>query len=126
MADISRVAALRNAGAKLEGTPADFDDGWAGLAPIGSFRPNAFGLYDTLGNVSEWCLDYYILRGYSTLAPRAGDGLRSTVVSAQFRSKRGGSYTDGPILCQPATRLNDVPGKMSYITGVRPVRAIGR
>ena len=48
----------------------DLDDGFAGIAPIGSYRPNAFGLHDTLGNVSEWCLDAFVMRGYSTLMAR--------------------------------------------------------
>jgi formylglycine-generating enzyme required for sulfatase activity len=122
--DRAREAAYRDQGAKLEGEVADFDDGFAAAAPIGSFRPNAFGLYDTIGNVAEWCLDHYVSRGYSTLSARAGDGLRATVVSAQYRVVRGGSFSDSPKLCYPARRWNDVPGKMSQWTGVRPARPL--
>ena len=43
----------------IETTISNHDDGYIIAAPIGSFKPNRFGLYDLGGNVAEWCHDYH-------------------------------------------------------------------
>jgi formylglycine-generating enzyme len=45
------------------------EDGFEGTAPVGSFPPNGYGLYDMAGNVWEWCADYYN-EGYYSDSPK--------------------------------------------------------
>ena len=78
----------KKAGLDLGGVP-DLDDGWPVTAPVGRFRPNSFGPFDMLGNVSEWCLDGQ--RDYSQQGevtdPLGPDDGRPVI--------RGGSYLVG-------------------------------
>lgn len=63
-----------------------------GTACVGSYPPNAYGLYDTLGNVWEWCLD-----GYEGMLAQdvASDYVNRTVASRQ-RVRRGGCWRESP------------------------------
>jgi|GEM_PF-1724364 len=81
------------------------DDGQDKTAPVGSYRPNAWGLYDMHGNVWEWCLDWYT----GTLP---GGTVRDPVgpSSGTLRVCRGGSWAFTASYCRSACRNYYVPG----------------
>lgn len=70
----------------------------SGHTKVGSYRPNAWGLYDMHGNVWEWCLDWY--GNYSSGAVTDPVG----VASGSSRVLRGGGYGSGASICRSAFR----------------------
>ena len=89
-----------------------FDDGHDQTAPVGSFKPNAWGLYDMHGNVWEWCADFYDAKYYAVggpLNPRGPEQGRDRVL-------RGGSWGNHPKFCRSAFRAEEGPvQRRSYI-----------
>ena len=80
--------------------PASCADGYEGVAPVGSFQPNAFGLHDVSGNVWEWTDDCWN-ESYSG-AP--ADGSAWTRGYCIPRVVRGGSWNNPPGLLRSAFR----------------------
>lgn len=77
------------------------DDRHPYTAPVGRFRPNAFGLYDMLGNVEEWTQDCW--NGNFVDAPV--DGSAATSGDCALRTVRGGSWDDAPVGVPAAYRV---------------------
>ena len=103
---------------KLPNAPADWkffawDDGFVFTSPVASFRPNAFGLYDMIGNAWQWCQDKY--GGYKKDA--VTDPTGSTDPTNWIRVLRGGAWDDYPGDCRSAFRHRYNPGNRSIRGG---------
>jgi len=83
--------------------------------PVGKTRPNAWGMYDMHGNVSEWCTDEY--------GPYRADPVRDPKGPAKGTGHvvRGGSWRSSPGACRAAFRSGSEAG--SYNIGLRVVCA---
>ena len=98
--------------------PVACSDGYVYTAPAGSFQPNAFGLYDVLGNVWEWTEDCWN-DDYSS-APTDGSAWQSGDCS--YRVFRGGSWDDEPRNLRSANRIRDSAGNRNNSIGFRVAR----
>ena len=96
-----------------------------GTAIVGSYAPNSWGIYDTAGNVWEWCLDWFMesitaYGGNVNINPAAPANTLSGAAGTS-RVKRGGSWSNAAGYCRPAFRDADVPTNYAINYGFRVI-----
>ena len=101
------------------------NDGYSIMAPIGSYPPNGYGLYDMAGNVWEWCIDEYDA-GFYRRSPRrnpvaggwVGDGF-AKVQNHNARMFRGGAWNSPGSSLRVSFRNGGMPTTSKTVIGFR-------
>ncbi|PEQ12604.1 hypothetical protein B2G71_09825 [Novosphingobium sp. PC22D] len=103
----------------VTGEPTECSDGYPGLAPAGSFAPNAFGVRDMVGNVWTWVEDCYAMP-YPEDGPT--NGKPQLEKGCDRRGARGSSWGTTYSRAHPTFRGRDPVTLVSQLFGVRVAR----
>ena len=96
------------------------DDGWITTSPVRSFQPNGWGLWQTIGNVWEWCADWFDPSYYRRSPAMDPTGPSSGTA----RVMRGGSYLCHSSYCnryRNSARSSNTPDSSMANAGFRTV-----
>ena len=115
----------------IDATKANYLPHVRDTTPVGSYPPNAYGLYDMAGNVWEWCLDEYKWDFYSRSprqnpiagAPSIQQVLDNYTNVDTYRVLRGGSWYSGAADLRAADRAYSAPSVTDDSVGFRCARA---
>lgn len=99
------------------------EDGFARHVRVDTFGPNAYGLYNVLGNVSEWCREWHADKD-DKVKLGEHDGEIDVSSSIGRKTYRGGSFRDPPGSLRVSARFNEVTTLPLDTVGVRPARAL--
>jgi formylglycine-generating enzyme required for sulfatase activity len=100
------------------------NDGYVYTAPVGSFKANAFGVFDLIGNAWEWVEDCYA----ETLTATPRDGQAWASRRCPFRAVRGGSWSATPGMLRvtvrgkapQSSRFDDVGFRVARVLAISP------
>lgn len=107
-------------GRRWQNAFAGYGDGAWGPAPVGSYLPNAFGVHDLAGNVSEWVADCW----HDTYRRAPRDGAAWLNPGCRSRVVRGGSWASSPEDSRSAWRQGSDVNNTNARVGFRVVREI--
>ena len=96
------------------------NDGFLFTAPVGTFPPNGYGLFDMAGNVWEWCADWYSPTYYSDVQGAENPPRNPTGPdTGERRVLRGGTWYRAVHTIRNAERVSDFPNSSLNVVGFR-------
>jgi formylglycine-generating enzyme required for sulfatase activity len=104
----------------------DLSDGYLTTAPVRTYTPNGYGVWQTVGNVWEWCADWFNPRTYELDARKGPVTDPTGPAFGVTRVMRGGSYLCHDSYCnryRNAARTSNTPDSSMGNTGFRTVTA---
>ena len=111
-----------NVGKMLLDRDANFDKKAARPVPVGTYDPNAWGLYDMHGNVSQWCEDWFGKNYYEDSPVRDPEGPST----GSGRVLRGGDWYSNAKCCRSAYRNSHAPTFRDDAVGFRVVLSFAK